>query len=72
MYSRTSIIRPSIVRISGLTELKSCLPTGSTYIMHGLMYTEITHSQKPLILVPYKTYRPQKRPTSVTFIALFQ
>ena len=29
-YSRTSIIRPSIIRISGLTEPKSCLPTGST------------------------------------------
>ena len=26
-YSRTSIIRPSIIRISGLTEPKSCLPT---------------------------------------------
>ena len=26
-YSRTSIIRPSIIRISGLTKPKSCLPT---------------------------------------------
>ena len=26
-YSRTSIIRPSIIRISGLTEPKLCLPT---------------------------------------------
>ena len=29
-YSRTSVIRPSIIRISGLTELKSCLPTYKT------------------------------------------
>ena len=26
MYSRTSIICPSIIRISGLTEPKPCLP----------------------------------------------
>ena len=30
-YSRTSIIWPSIIRISRLTEPKSCLRTGSTY-----------------------------------------
>ena len=29
-YSRTSVIRPSIIRISRLTEPKSCLPTYKT------------------------------------------
>ena len=29
VYSRTSIIRPSMIRISGLTDPKPCLPTFS-------------------------------------------
>ena len=31
IYSRTSIIWPFIIWISGLTKMKSCAPNGSTY-----------------------------------------
>ena len=37
-YSRTSIIRPSIIRISGLTEPKLCLPTVIEEIFHVVKF----------------------------------
>ena len=68
LYSRNSIIWPSIIRISGLTEPKSCLPAYnalSTVSDNTGFYT-VSES----ILVLYKTYHSQKRLTSLIFITI--